>query len=186
MLTQEQGKKLLKLARLSVKEYFKKSKLKIRKTEFKEKQGVFVTIKSSEGELRGCIGYPYPEYPLGEAIQRAAISAAFKDPRFPPLTKSELDKVVFEISVLTKPELIEFKDPKECPKKIKIGEDGLIIKCGMNSGLLLPQVATDHEWDEEEFLQYTCYKAGLTPDMWMDKKTKIYKFQAQIFSEEKI
>lgn len=183
MITKEEGKELLRLARQTVKNYFSSSRVEIKKTRFNERQGVFVTINTVDGELRGCIGYPYPILPLGEAVQRAAISAAFEDTRFPSLTKEELNKVIFEISVLTKPELIEVKDPKDYLKKIKIDEDGLIVECGFNSGLLLPQVATEYNFGVVEFLENTCYKAGLTPDMWMDKKTKIYKFQAQIFKE---
>ncbi len=185
MITQKDGKELLKLTRQTVKDYFINSELKIRKTRFKEKQGVFVTIQNINGELRGCIGYPYPTLPLGEAVQRAAISAAFEDPRFPSLTKEELDQIIFEISVLTKPELMQVKNPKEYLRRIKIGEDGLIVECGFNSGLLLPQVATEHDLNIEEFLEHTCYKAGLPPDMWMDERAKIYKFQAEIFREDK-
>ena len=121
---------------------------------------------------------------MGEAVQRASISAAFDDPRFPSLKKEELTHIFFEISVLTKPELIEVKDTKEYLKKIKIGEDGLIVERSFNSGLLLPQVATENNFSVNEFIENTCWKAGLTPDMWMDKKTKIYKFQAQILKED--
>ncbi|MBL7169980.1 MAG: TIGR00296 family protein, partial [Candidatus Aenigmarchaeota archaeon] len=181
MWSQQDGSEFLKLARETVKNYFEDSRLKIKKTRFNERQGVFVTINSVSNELRGCIGYPYPTYSLGEAIQRAAVSTAFEDPRFPPLTRQGLDQIIFEISVLTKLELIEVENPREYLKKIEIGKDGLIIECGFNKGLLLPQVAADYDWNVEEFIQHTCYKAGLPPDMWMDERVKIYKFQAQIF-----
>jgi len=184
MLTNEDGKELLELARNTVEKYFKNSKLEIRKTRFKERQGVFVTIHNIRGELRGCVGYPRPIISLGEAVQKVSISAAFEDTRFPSLTRRELDEVVFEISVLTKSKLIEVEDSREYLKKIKLGEDGLIVERGFNSGLLLPQVAIEHKLSVEKFLQHTCYKAGLRPDMWLDKQTKIYKFQAQIFRED--
>jgi hypothetical protein len=184
MLNQNDGVKLLKLARHTVKEYFRRGELKIKETGFNQKRGVFITIKNVDGKLRGCVGYPYPEYPLGEAIQKAAIAAAFQDSRFPPLSQKELEKILFEISVLTKPEIIEVKKPEEYLEKIKIGEDGIIVECGSQNGLLLPQVAKEHELDAEKFLSHTCLKAWLPPDKWMDDNTKIYKFQAQIFKEE--
>lgn len=187
MLTEEDGKKLVKLARETIKDFFKERELKIKETKFKEKRGVFVTINTfPDHKLRGCIGYPYPVLPLGEALQKASFSAAFEDIRFPPLQESELDKVIFEVSVLTKPELIKVNNPKEYVKKIKIGRDGLIIEQGFNSGLLLPQVPLEFkpEWDAKTFLEQTCIKAGLLPDAWLDERTKIYKFQAQIFSEK--
>jgi hypothetical protein len=93
--------------------------------------------------------------------------------------------VVFEVSVLTPPELIKVSKTNEYPSKIKIGEDGLIVERGMFKGLLLPQVPVEWGWDEEEFLCQCCIKAGLPPDNWLLKDTKIYKFQAIIFEEEK-
>jgi hypothetical protein len=186
MLTKEEGKKLLQLTRKTVEGHFKNQKLILQETNFKQKQGVFVTIHTLKGELRGCIGFPYPKIPLGEAVQKAAICAAFEDPRFPPLTRKELDKVLFEISVLTPPQIIKASHPEEFLQKIFLGKDGLIVEDGIRSGLLLPQVAKEHNLGVEEFLQHTCRKAGLRPDIWMDKKIKIYKFQAQIFKEKKL
>jgi hypothetical protein len=188
MLSEEDGKKLVKLARQTVEDYLKNNKLVLKKTEFNKKSGIFVSIHIyPDHELRGCIGYPYPDLTLSEALQKASISAAFQDPRFPPLTEEEFDNIVFEISVLTEPELIVVKNPKEYLKKIKIGKDGLIAEYGFYKGLLLPQVPLEFKpkWDVETFLQQTCVKSGLLPDMWLDPKTKIYKFQAQIFREKK-
>jgi hypothetical protein len=188
MLSEEDGKKLVKLARQTVEDYLKNNKLVLKKTEFNKKSGIFVSIHTyPDHELRGCIGYPYPDLTLGEALQKASISAAFQDPRFPPLTEEEFDNIVFEISVLTEPELIVVKNPKEYLKKIEIGKDGLIAEYGFYKGLLLPQVSLEFKpkWDVETFLQQTCVKSGLLPDMWLDPKTKIYKFQAQIFREKK-
>ncbi len=189
MLSLEEGNFLIKLARFSVEKYFQRGefvKEKIKKKKFNEKRGVFVTIETfPEKNLRGCIGFPHPVLPLYEAIQRAAASSAFEDPRFPPIEKDELSKIIFEISVLTEPELIKTKNSKEYPKKIKISKDGLIIQSGPFSGLLLPQVPVEYKWTAQEFLENLCLKAGLTPDYIHDKSTKIWKFQAQIFSEEK-
>lgn len=151
---------------------------------FKSKSGVFVTIDTyPDKELRGCIGFPEPIFPLIDAIVNAAQSASTEDPRFPPVKAKELDKIVVEVSLLTPPQLISVKKPTELPKQVVVGKDGLIIKKGFYSGLLLPQVAVDWKWDAEEFLSQTCWKAGLPPDSWLDATTRFYKFQAEIFAE---
>ena len=187
----EEGEILVKLARRAVEEYLKnKERIEIPEDipdKFLENYGVFVTIKSikkGEERLRGCIGYPYPSIPLAKAIIEAAINSATQDPRFPSLSQAELENVVFEVSVLTPPQLIEVEKTTEYPSKIKIGNDGLIIERGLNKGLLLPQVPLEHEWDEEEFLCNCGMKAGLSPDCWLLQDTKIHKFQAIIFKEE--
>ncbi len=191
-LNSEEGKLLVELARKAVEEYLRTGK-RIRVPENVPKKllqscGVFVTInsiRSGEKELRGCIGYPYPTTPLAQAVIESAISSATQDPRFYPLSLGELDKVVFEISVLTPPQTIEVKKSSDYPSKISVGKDGLIVERGMFKGLLLPQVPVEWEWDEEEFLCQCCIKAGLPPDNWLLDGTKIYKFQAIIFEEEK-
>jgi len=191
-LSLEDGKLLVRLARNAVEEYLKTRK-RIRPPEglpqkLMQPCGVFVTInsvQSGEKELRGCIGLPYPTTPLVEAVIESAISSATKDPRFYPLTPEELDSVVFEVSVLTPPQLVEVKNPREYPSKIRVGVDGLIIERGFYRGLLLTQVPVEWNWDEEEFLCQCCLKAGLPPDCWLMKGTKVYKFQAIIFEEEK-
>ncbi|MBS7647286.1 MAG: TIGR00296 family protein [Candidatus Bathyarchaeia archaeon] len=191
-LSLEEGKLLVGLARRAVEEYLKTRK-RIRLPEglpqkLMQPCGVFVTINSVKGrekELRGCIGLPYPTTPLAEAVIESAISSATQDPRFYPLSLEELDDVVFEVSVLTPPQLVEVKSPSEYPSKIKVGVDGLIIERGFYRGLLLPQVPVEWSWDEEEFLCQCCLKAGLPPDCWLMKGTKVYKFQAIIFEEEK-
>lgn len=180
MFSQEDGKELLKLARDSINGFFEGKGIQVKDDVMKkyaEKHGVFVTI-TINNELRGCIGYPEPMYPLYEAITNSARSAAFSDPRFKPLTKEEFKDIHLEVSVLTVPELIEAK-----PENIKIGEDGLIIRNKLGSGLLLPQVATEYNWDAKQFLEHTCEKAGLDKDSWKEKDILVYKFQAQIFKE---
>lgn len=187
MLEGSEGRDLVKLARKTIEKYFKNGKFLIELTKFKQKRGVFVSIYTHpDHKLRGCIGYPYPVLPLGEALQKASFSAAFRDTRFQALTREELRKIVFEVSILTEPKLIRVKRPREYLKRINIGKDGLIIEYGFHKGLLLPQVPLQFEpnWNEETFLEYLCIKAGLTEDMWLDPKTNIYKFQAQIFKEK--
>lgn len=192
LLTLEEGTFLVKLARDAVTSYITKKKKisppKDLSVKFYEKCGVFVTIEKlidNEKILRGCIGYPLPYLPLIEAIIESAISAATKDPRFPPLREEELSQVIFEVSVLTPPKLLEVKNPREYPKLIKIGRDGLIVEMGPYSGLLLPQVPVEYNWDEETFLSECCMKAGLPPDCWLSKNVKIYSFTAEVFCEER-
>lgn len=151
---------------------------------FKEKSGVFTTLHTYPGhDLRGCIGLPYPHKTLIDAIIDSAMSVT-KDPRFPPLSEEEFDKIIVEVSILTPPEKIGAR-PDEYPKKIRIGEDGLIIKKGFRSGLLLPQVATESQFDPKQFLECLCWKAGLPNDAWKGKDCEVFRFRAHIFSEEK-
>jgi uncharacterized protein (TIGR00296 family) len=107
------------------------------------------------------------------------------DPRFPPLKEEELDDIVIEVTVLSTPKLIKIKNPKDYFKDIVIGRHGLIVEQGFYKGLLLPQVPVEQGWDIEEFLNHTCIKAGLIPDAWFDKQTKVYKFDGQVFTEIK-
>lgn len=189
-LSQKEGKFLVELARKAVGEYLKTGTCMKAPENLPEKFlqhcGVFVTINALEDggkSLRGCIGLPYPTTPLAEAVLESAISAATQDPRFPSVSLGELDHVVFEISVLTPPQVVEVKSPKDYCKEVKVGEDGLIVERGFYKGLLLPQVPVEWEWDEETFLCQCCIKAGLPPDSWLVKGTKIYKFSSIIAEE---
>jgi uncharacterized protein (TIGR00296 family) len=190
-LSLEDGEFLVHLARNVVKEYLSTGRTLKASTEAPEKLfqncGAFVTINYLENgtkKLRGCIGYPYPTRPLIEAVIDSAVNAATRDPRFYPLSLSELSKVVFEVSVLTPPEIVAVGKPKEYLVKIKVGEDGLIVDKNGCRGLLLPQVPIEWDWCEEEFLCQCCIKAGLPPDSWLIKDTKVFKFQAIVFEEE--
>ena len=151
-----------------------------------EKSGVFVTLNSAKptSRLRGCIGFPLPTEPLAVATIRSAIEAATADPRFDPVGLSEFkERVVMEVSLLTVPKEVATKMPVERAKEIEIGRDGLIVGRGGRRGLLLPQVAPEWNWNAEEFLSNCCLKADLPPDAWLDKDTKVEKFQAVIFEE---
>jgi len=183
MIKPSDGKLLIKLARESISSYFLKNEPDtIAVKQFSDKQGVFVTL-TKNNELRGCIGFPEPVFPLFEAIIKAARLAAFEDTRFLPLQKEELKNIKIEISVLTVPMLIKVEKPGDYIKKIRIGKDGLIIRSSFGSGLLLPQVATEYKWGIEEFLRHLCEKAWLKQDAWKDINNQIYKFKAQIFKE---
>ena len=180
---------MVRLARKTIEAVFMKADITLDDAPPKTREvcGVFVTLntlKGNEPQLRGCIGYPFPIKPLVEAVQDIAYAAAFEDPRFPRLTERELDDVVVEVSILTPPELLWVKKLEDVSSDVKVGCDGLIVKRGGRSGLLLPQVATEWGWDSEEFLSQCCIKAGLSPDAWLVPGTEISKFQAIIFSEE--
>ena len=189
-LTDEEGKYLVQLARNTISAYLKSKKMppvpSDTSSNLKEKCGVFVTLNTAHGrELRGCIGFPMPDFPLVEATMRAAVESATGDPRFHAVSLKEFEQdLVVEVSVLTPPQHIEIADPKEYPKNIKVGTDGLIVERGIYKGLLLPQVAVEWEWNEEEFLSQCCLKAGLTPDAWLVDGTRVLKFQSIIFQEK--
>lgn len=187
-LTEEDGVVLVKTARRVVTEYLKTNSHPKLEKQFQEDfsfdSGVFVTLSGPLG-LRGCIGYPLPDKKLYSALEDAAVAAATEDPRFPPIKSKELDSIVFEVTVLTPPKKIVVSDPEEYLSKIKIGRDGLIVRNGFNSGLLLPQVPIEYNWNAREFLGYTCEKAGLPKDYWKDPNTEIQKFEGIVFKEEK-
>lgn len=189
-LSVEEGKFLVVLARKTVKAYLETKEIakppENVPPKLQEKCGVFVTINTfrhGKKDLRGCIGYPYPTHPLVQAVMDNAVNAATQDPRFEPMTANELDNVVFEVSVLTPPELIRVDRPEDYLKRFKVGEHGLIIEKGYNKGLLLPQVPVEWGWCEEEFLCQCCYKAGLPPDSWLTG-AKVYRFSGIVFEEE--
>jgi uncharacterized protein (TIGR00296 family) len=190
-LTQEEGQFLVKLARKAVDQYLKTGRI-LKNPEnvtpkLKERCGVFVTIRrferGGEYELRGCIGLPYPTNILTKAVIESSISSATQDPRFHPVKVEELDQVVFEVSVLTPPEPVKAESPQGLCSNIKVGREGLIIERNYHKGLLLPQVPVEWKWDEETFLCQCCIKAGLPPDSWLLKDTKIFKFYCEIAQE---
>jgi uncharacterized protein len=149
---------------------------------FSEHRGVFVTL-TSQGSLRGCIGYPYPVLPLKEAISDAARNAATGDPRFPPVQPAELPQISVEVTVLTEPELLQ-ADPRDRDKTIEVGRHGLIVKGYGRSGLLLPQVPVEWGWNAREFLDHTCNKAGLPAKAWLESAVQVFTFEGQIFTEK--
>ena len=184
MLTLDEGRLAVHLAREALVNYVEKKKVinpQGLPLVFDENRGVFVTLHQ-DGDLRGCIGYPQPVMPLGQAIVDSAINACARDPRFPGVRASELQRIELEVTILTKPE--PYDAPKKMlPELVRIGRDGLIVSQGPFSGLLLPQVAPEWGFDSMEFLSQTCVKAGLPPDAWLDEDTEVQHFEAQIFAE---
>jgi uncharacterized protein (TIGR00296 family) len=186
----ENGTQLVGLARLAINSYLERREI-IKPPpnipeELLRKSGAFVTLNTIKPvhELRGCIGFPYPEEQLVNAVIKAAIYAATDDPRFEPVSLSELrDSVVVELTVLTAPETLKAKDRKSLPNLIEVGRHGLIIEGKGTSGLLLPQVATEWNWDASEFLMNCCIKAGLPPDSWLLEDVQVKVFEGEIFEE---
>ncbi len=181
MLNETQRKRLLEVARLSIANELEGTRHSWQAAEFdddlRRPAGAFVTLNTRDGDLRGCIGTIRPVAPLFEAVATSAINAAFRDPRFFPVQRGELELLHIEISVMGPIERVgDFAE-------IVVGRDGLIVSRGRLAGLLLPQVATDYGWDRDTFLRQTCVKAGLPPHSWRDPETRIEKFSAEVFGE---
>lgn len=179
-ISRENRSLLLKTARNSI-----KAKQKGEKTELPEipeelrfMSGCFVTLHL-RGRLRGCIGNFRDDVNIVENVSEMACQAAFADPRFGPVSMDELGMCDIEISVLS-PMM------KTTAEEITVGRDGIYIVKGFNRGVLLPQVATDQEWDAETFLSQTCIKAGLPQDAWRDPETEILRFEALVFNENNL
>jgi AmmeMemoRadiSam system protein A len=172
---------LLKIARQTLERYYatgKRPDFEVKSPALLRDGAAFVTLqKKPRNDLRGCIGQIVAREPLWQCVRNMAIAAATEDPRFPRVTESELPQLHIEVSVLTPPERV--RDVEE----IQVGVHGLIIGRGFYRGLLLPQVATEYNWDRNTFLDQTCRKAGLPSGCWREKETTIEKFSAVVFSE---
>jgi len=140
-------------------------------------RGVFVSLHRG-GELRGCLGHLEADVPVGEVTRRMAVAAAHDDPRFMPVTPDELADLDVEVSVLSPFERIR-------PEDVVPGRDGLLVRRGPRSGVLLPQVATEHRWDRVAFLRAVCQKAALPSEAWQDPATELWAFRAQVVPPER-
>ena len=179
VLSKEEQKTLLELARKSIAAKFSGKELPKFKSPFhrlEETRGVFVTLKK-DNKLRGCIGFVMGVKPLYQTVQEVAEASAFQDPRFSPLKEDELKVTVIEISVITALRKISSIN------LIKVKRDGLLVKRGDSQGLLLPQVAKKNNWKRQTFLEHVCLKAGLDKDDWKNPDTEIMTFNAQVFEE---
>lgn len=178
-LTRKEQQQLLALSRKAIIEYIKNGhteQASVQNEGLAHTAGCFVTIKL-HNKLRGCIGCFTSEKPLWQTVQEFAIAAASRDPRFYPLHPEELDDITIELSVLS--DLVKIESTDE----IQVGNHGLYIEKNMYRGVLLPQVATENNWDKTTFLAQTCLKAGLDPAAW-ESGADIYIFSAQIFGEK--
>ncbi len=152
---------------------------------FSEKRGLFTTLLTyPDKDLRGCIGFPLPLYPLGEGIARTAWLAAQEDPRFPPVAPPELKRIIVEVSVLTPLERLRNTEPLRVLKEVVVGRDGLYLALGTDSGLLLPEVPVEQGWDTAQFLDGICAKAGLPKGSWKRKEAALWRFRSEIFLED--
>ena len=188
--TEEQGQALVALARQTIMENLgsKIDKIKADKLaerlkghQFKNRCGTFVTI-NMEGRLRGCIGNLYAQKTVLEEIRHNAIHAAFKDPRFPSLSESELNRIDIEISILSVPKPLDYKNSDDLIDKLRVHVDGVILKKGFSSATFLPQVWKQLP-NKEDFLVHLCLKAGLTANEWQKGSLEILTYQVQYFEE---
>jgi len=179
MLSDQQKKHLLNIARESILHHLNGDHYTprhISDAALNQHSGCFVTI-TQNGHLRGCIGNFQSQQPLYLEVATMAVAAATQDPRFPPMSRADLDNFNLEITVLSPLQKIEDV------KQIEVGTHGIYIIKGLNRGVLLPQVATEYGWDRETFLRQTCAKAGLIDDAWKQPDAEIYIFSGQIFHD---
>jgi MEMO1 family protein len=185
-----QGQVLVKLARHVIIERLGRSlpnseanqlETALQAKDFQSRCGTFVTLKI-HGQLRGCIGNLTSTESIANGIKRNAINAAFHDPRFAPLSADELEQTEIEVSILSEPQPLEYRDAKDLVDKLRVNIDGVIIRKGDASATFLPQV-----WEQlpkaEDFLNHLCMKAGLAPDAWRSSQLEILTYQVQYFAE---
>ena len=179
-ITAAQGELLLRLARTGLEHAVRTGEpLRLETTPADAPTGhfgAFVSLHTTDGNLRGCIGHMVSDQPLFELVLELAVAAGFHDPRFVPVQPHELPGLVYEVSVLSPMQPIR-------PQDVQPGVHGLLVKRGRRQGVLLPQVATEAGWDRETFISHTCLKAGLPEDAWREPGTELLAFTAQVFGE---
>jgi uncharacterized protein len=188
-ITLREGTQLVKLARTAVVSFIKNKKIINFTNNSNRRAGVFVTIyhvnnMNSEKNLRGCIGYVFPPQNIYDSVIAAAINAATEDPRFIAISEKELDHLIFEVSVLSKPALIQVENTESSLSNIVIGRDGIILESRYGSGLFLPQVPVEQKWNIKEYITNLCHKAGAPSDAWLLPDSKLYTFSSLIFREK--
>jgi len=183
-----QGKILIQLARQTIAEKLGRFSKEVdpdllKDKAFQARRGTFVTLTIG-GQLRGCIGSLQASESIIEGVRHNAVNAAFRDPRFPDLDQKELQKIDIEVSILTDPQPLEYRDSKDLVAKLRPNVDGVILRKGSASATFLPQV-----WEQlprtETFLTHLCSKAGLSGDAWKSGRLEILTYQVQYFEEEK-
>jgi len=186
-LTEEEGKHLVEMARKTIQKALFNPKDKsepdsVSSPKFQERRGTFVTL-TINGALRGCIGHILPQESLVEGVRVNAMNAAFRDPRFRPLSQNEFEKIKVEVSILTEPKPLPYTDANDLLSKLRPGTDGLIIRKGYHQATFLPQV-----WEQlpnkQDFLTHLCLKAGLAGEAWAHDKLEVHTYQVQAFEEE--
>ena len=185
-LTEEEGQQLLKVARETIQHaLFGAESEKAAETapsqKFSERRGTFVTLTINQS-LRGCIGHIIPQESLIEGVRVNALNAAFRDPRFRPLSKNEFDHLKIEVSILTEPKPLAYSNAADLIQKLRPGTDGVIIKKGYHQATFLPQV-WEQLPDKKTFLTHLCMKAGLAGNAWEQEKLEVLTYQVQAFHE---
>ena len=179
---------ILKLVRVTLETYTKTKKPIIvgeYPEELNEERGVFISLYKTTGgfkHLRGTVGSPFAEKPLIKALMDYAMESC-RDPSFVRLTPEDIDNVQIEVSILGEPELMDVVSSKDYLKHIELGKHGLMLRKGIMTGVILPEVAKQRNWDHEQLLQHLCIKAGLNKNAWTNLSAKIYKFETETFSE---
>lgn len=190
LLTTAQGRILVALARHTIAKKLAVSNLEefpepaagqLADPVFQTHRGTFVTLTLS-GQLRGCIGTLTGHEPLIQSVPRNALNAAFHDPRFRPLSAAEFIRIQVEVSVLTAPRPLAFKDSTDLIARLRPGVDGVTLRKGAACATFLPQV-----WEQlprpEDFLRHLCHKACLNPEAWRHEKITVETYQAQVFEQ---
>lgn len=181
MLNKQEQDEILKLARNTIEQYVTKSiipRFNSADPVFNQTGGAFVTIHNN-GQLRGCIGTIESNEPIYKTVEEMAIESATQDPRFEPVNEAELKDIDVEVSILSPKRRVSGID------EIELGKHGVIVKKGFAAGVFLPQVAGETGWSKKEFMEHLCEgKAGLSKDAYLDPKTEIYVFEAQVFGEK--
>ena len=181
LVSKSQGRALLKLARKAIEEALKRKTVQVpaglrtQKT-FSQQPGVFVTLLKNK-ELRGSMGYPQGTYSLVDGVIRAARDAAFNDPRFKAVKKSELQQLRIRVDVLSRFRKTEIRG-------IRPAKDGIYVEYGLFKGLQLPEDARKYKWTARETVEKALRKAGLASEMWNDKNLKIYRFSTQTYEKQ--
>jgi len=187
ILTEEEGRELLKIARSVLEKFVRKETIEKPKkysNKFDEVHGILCTLKiDSKTCGQGVVGLPFPLLSLLDAAMSSVISAAHEDPRFQPLKSGELNDVKIELSILTEPQIIQARKNEDLPNHIVPNTDGLMLRYGVYESFLPPQAWATIK-DGETFLDTLCVQAGIEKETWRESGVELYKFQAQIFEEE--
>lgn len=184
----DQGRALLRLARRTLAESFNLKlpadpdlEKALKDPQLQEKRATFVTLTLNKN-LRGCIGSLCADETLISGVVCNVKHAAFHDCRFSPLSLDELDQVAIEVSILTDPQPLDYKDSDELLARLRPNIDGVILRKGRAGATFLPQV-WEHLPEASDFLSQLCCKACLAPDAWRKENLTVLTYQVQYFHE---
>lgn len=185
----DEGRELVSAARNSIElflrnPHFTKSLVKKSMSPFRKRNGVFVTLRHyPTKELRGMSGFIEPMQDVGELVVDAAISAAFEDRRFIPISINELQHLIIEVSIISNPQQLTGSKLARS-KAIELGRHGLILEYGTRKGIVLPRSYAKFHESKKHMLEEACKSAGIGTNLWAQPMIKLYKFESTIFAEE--